>query len=126
MITVKRRDEDRLSHERQQDQDQSRVRTEAQESEDRAAADRSAAEAERVAAEQARAEAEQARALAAQQLAQATAERTRSQPPAPASIQGQAVAQWQTTPGQTGIQRQTRANLLAGLNGIMPASDTPR
>ncbi|HXA67561.1 MAG TPA: OmpA family protein [Bryobacteraceae bacterium] len=126
MITVKRRDEDRLSHERQQDQDQSRVRTEAQESEDRAAADRSAAEAERVAAEQARAEAEQARALATQQLAQATAERTRSQPPAPASIQGQAVAQWQTTPGQTGIQRQTRANLLAGLNGIMPASDTPR
>src|ERR1700730_13132748 len=66
MITVKRRDEDRLSHERQ---DESRARigadVEAQEAQARAAADRSAAEAERAAAERERSEAEQARVSAA-------------------------------------------------------------
>ena len=61
MITVKRRDEDRLSRDRQQNQDESVVRTEAQLSEERAAADRSAAEAERAAAEADRAAAERAR-----------------------------------------------------------------
>jgi len=117
MITVKRRDEDRLSHERQ---DESRARigaqAEAQEAEARAAADRSAAEAERVAAERERAEAQQARAIAAQQLAQAGIERSQPHPeyPGPARLDN------------TGFQRQTRANLLAGLNGIMPARDTSR
>lgn len=116
IVTVKRRDEDRLSHERQQDQDQSRVRTDAQEAEVQAAADRSAAEAERVAAERARSDAEQARAIAAQQLAQADLDRSRPrrEPPGPARLDN------------SEMQRQTRANLLAGLNGIMPARDTPR
>ena len=107
IVTVKRRDEDRLSHERQQDQDQSRAWTDAQEAQAQAAADRSAAEAEREAAERARAEAEQARAVAAQHLARAEFDRSRPQPEPP-------------------VQRQTRANLLAGLNSIMPARDTPR
>jgi len=116
IVTVKHRDEDRLSHERQQDQDQSRARTDAQDAAAQAAADRSAAEAERAAAEQARMEAEQARAIAAQQLAQADLERSRPrrEPPGPARLDNSV------------IQGQTRANLLAGLNGIMPARETPR
>jgi outer membrane protein OmpA-like peptidoglycan-associated protein len=103
MITVKRRDEDRLSHERQQSQDQSSVRTEAQESEERAAADRSAAEAERAAAEAARAAAEQAR----REVQEARVSRP--------VVQAQAWA-----------PRQDHASLLAGLNGILPVRDTPR
>ena len=116
IVTVKRRDEDRLSHERQQDQDQSRARTDAQEAQAQAAADRSAAEAERAAAERARSEAEQARAIAAQQLAQAELDRSRPrrEPPGPARMDNSAV------------QQQSRTNLLAGLNSIMPARDTPR
>jgi flagellar motor protein MotB len=123
IVTVKRRDEDRLSHERQQDQDQSRARTDTQEAQAQAAADRSAAEAEREAAERARSEAEQARAIAAQQLAQAEIERSRPrrEPPGPARLDDTTIIQ-----GQDSIHRQTRANLLAGLNGIMPARDTPR
>jgi outer membrane protein OmpA-like peptidoglycan-associated protein len=120
MITVRRRDEDRLSHERQQDLDESRARTkpeaDAQDAEARAAADRSAAEAERAAAERARSEAEHARAIAAQQATQAEIERSprRPEPPGPARLDN------------TVIQRQTRANLLAGLNSILPTRDTPR
>jgi outer membrane protein OmpA-like peptidoglycan-associated protein len=109
IITVKRRDEDRLSHERRQDQDQSRIRTEVQDAEAQAAADRSAAESERAAAEQARAQAEQARAQAEQaraQVEQARMDRTIVQ--------------------EAGPQRQTPANPLAALNGIMPARQTPR
>jgi flagellar motor protein MotB len=115
MISVKRRDEDRLSRERQQDLDESRARARA-EAEARAAADRSAVEAERAEAERARLEAEQARAIADRQAAQAQIERSRMrpEPPAPARLEN------------TVIQRQTRANLLAGLNSIMPARDTPR
>jgi outer membrane protein OmpA-like peptidoglycan-associated protein len=103
MITVKRRDEDRLSHDRRQDQDESRVRIEAQEDAARAAADRSAAEAERAAAEQARFEAQQARSSMAQQVAQA-----------PARLDNPT------------YQRRPGADLLAGLNSIMPARETSR
>jgi outer membrane protein OmpA-like peptidoglycan-associated protein len=110
IITVKRRDEDRLSHERQQDQDQSRIRTEVQDAEARAAADRSAAESERAAAEQARAEAEQARAQVEQARAEAQQARL-----------NRTIVQ-----EQAGPQRQTPANPLAALNGIMPARQTPR
>jgi outer membrane protein OmpA-like peptidoglycan-associated protein len=102
IVTVKRRDEDRLSRERQQDLEESRARTraeaEAQQAQAQAAADRSAAEADR-------AEAERARAIA---------ERARPEPP-PARADNSQM-----------IQRQTRANLLAGLNNILPTRDTPR
>ena len=97
IITVKRRDEDRLAQERQQEFHESRARAQAeaaaQESAARAATDRAAAEAERAAAERARAEAEQARAIAAVM---------------PPRLQ------------------QSRANLLAGLNSILPARETAR
>jgi flagellar motor protein MotB len=54
--------------------------------------------------------------IASQQLAQAEFERSRphAEPPGPARLDN------------TVVQRQTRANLLAGLNGIMPAHDTTR
>jgi len=102
IITIKRRDEDRLSH-GPQDRDQSRIRTEAQDAEAQAAADRSAAEAERAAAEADRAAAEQAR--------REVQEARLSRP----VVQAQAWA-----------PRQDRARLLAGLNGILPVRDTPR
>jgi flagellar motor protein MotB len=109
IVTVKRRDEDRLLRERQQDLEESRARTraesEAQLAQAQAAADRSAAEADRAAAETERAEAERARAVA---------ERSRPELP-PTRVDN----------SQT-IQRQTRANLLAGLNNILPTRDTPR
>jgi flagellar motor protein MotB len=103
IVTVKRRDEDRLSRERQEDREESRARTraeaEAQQAQDQAAADRAAANEDRAAAERERAEAERARAIA---------ERSRPEPPPQAR------------------ERQTRANLLAGLNNILPTRDTPR
>jgi outer membrane protein OmpA-like peptidoglycan-associated protein len=102
IVTVKRRDEDRLSRERQQEFEESRARTkaesEAQQAQAQAAADRAAADADRAVAERERAEAERARDIA---------ERSRPEPP-PAR------------------DRQTRANLLAGLNNILPTRDTPR
>jgi flagellar motor protein MotB len=102
IVTVKRRDEDRLSRGRQQDLDESRTRTraesEAQQAQAQAAADRAAAEADRAAAERERAEAERARAIA---------EQSRPEPP-------------------RARERQSRANLLAGLNNILPTRDTPR
>jgi flagellar motor protein MotB len=109
IVTVKRRDEDRLSRERQQDLEESRARTraesEAQLAQAQAAADRSAAEADRAAAERERTEAERARAIS---------EQSRPEPP-PARVDNSEM-----------IQRQTRANLLAGLNNILPTRDTPR
>jgi len=102
IVTVKRRDEDRVSRERQQEFEESRARTkaewEAQQAQAQAAADRAAADADRAVAERERAEAERARDIA---------ERSRPEPP-PAR------------------DRQTRANLLAGLNNILPTRDTPR
>jgi flagellar motor protein MotB len=102
IVTVKRRDEDRVSRERQQEFEESRARTkaesEAQQAQAQAAADRAAADADRAMAERERAEAERTRDIA---------ERSRPEPP-PAR------------------DRQTRANLLAGLNNILPTRDTPR
>jgi len=102
IVTVKRRDEDRVSRERQQEFEESRARTkaesEAQQAQAQAAADRAAADADRAMAERERAEAERTRDIA---------ERSRPEPP-PAR-------DWQT-----------RANLLAGLNNILPTRDTPR
>jgi len=108
IVTVKRRDEDRLSRERQQDLEESRARTraesEAQQAQAQAAADRAAADADRATAERERAEAERARDIA---------ERPRPEPPP-------------TRVDNSQMQRQTRANLLAGLNNILPTRDTPR
>jgi outer membrane protein OmpA-like peptidoglycan-associated protein len=108
IVTVKRRDEDRLSRERQQDLEESRARTraesEAQQAQAQAAADRAAADADRAMAERERAEAERARDIA---------ERPRPEPPP-------------TRVDNSQMQRQTRANLLAGLNNILPTRDTPR
>lgn len=118
IITAKRRDEDRLSREGKQELEESRARTqaliEAQEAQAQAAADRSAAAADRAAAERERSEAERSRAIADRQNARPVEERTN---PGPSS---------QTRFDNTAIQHQTRTNLLAGLNGILPAHDTPR
>ena len=122
-ITLKRRDEDRLSREKQEELNESRAREKAQFRADQAqaqaeqaqaqAAEQGAAtEADRAAAEQARFEADRQRAAAAQQAALAQAERNRPAPPAPFD--------------NSARQRQSRANLLAGLNGILPTRDTPR
>ena len=120
IVTVKRRDEDRLSRERQQDLEESRARTraesEAQLAQAQAASDRSAAEADRAAAETERAEAERARTIAAQEAAQAAADRSRPRPEPPLA----------RVDNSQMIQRQTRANLLASLNNILPTRDTPR
>lgn len=128
MIAVKRRDEDRLSRERQQELDESRARVraeaDAQQAQEEAAIERSQAEAEKAAAEQSQAAAEQARvdaektrALAARQTALANAERNRPAPPPPAPT---------ARNDNSTIQRQSRSNLLAQLNSLMPAHDTPR
>lgn len=109
IITLKHRDEDRLSH-GPQDRDQSRISTEVQDAAAQAAADRSAAAAERAAAEHARAEAEQARAEADQARAEVAQTRL-----------NKTIVQEQAVP-----QRQIPANPLAALNGILPARETPR
>ena len=109
MITVKRRDEDRLSRDRQQNEDESRARmkAEAEEAEARAAADRSAAEAERVAAASERAAAERYR---------LEAERERASTPP--------VTTHPALPSDTtGI---TRSELLSRMSSILPTRDTPR
>ena len=106
MITVKRRDEDRLSRDRQQEQDESRAQTkaevEAADARARAADEQAAAEAERAATAQARLEAERARGLALSRI------------PAAAP------------PDSTVIQSQTRLELLGRINSVLPARDTPR
>ena len=135
MIAVKRRDDERLSRERQQELDESRARVraeaDAQQAQEQAAIEHSQAEADRaaaeqsqaaaeqsqVAAEQARVDAENARALAARQAALANAERNRPAPPPPAPA---------ARNDNSTIQRQSRSNLLAELNGVLPAHDTPR
>ena len=128
MIAVKRRDEERLSRERQQELDESRARVraeaDAQQAQEQAAIDRSQAEAERAAAEQsqaaadqAREDAERARALAGRQAALTNAERNRPAPPPPPPA---------ARNDNSTIQRQSRSNLLAELNGVLPTHDTPR
>ena len=111
MITVKRRDEDRLSRERQQELEESRARvraeTDAQEAQAQAAAAQSAAEAERAAAERARLEAARAR---------LEAERGRPAPPPT------------TTHAAIPADRSeiSRSELLSRMNGILPTRDTSR
>ncbi|HTA67111.1 MAG TPA: OmpA family protein [Bryobacteraceae bacterium] len=120
IVTVKRRDEERLSRDRQQELEESRARTNAE-------GEAQAAEAQ--AAEQARL-AEQSRFEAERAQVELDRSRARVEPPAPPRVDN-TVTQWQTNPGQTNpgqmsMQWQTRANLLGGLNSILPARDTPR
>jgi outer membrane protein OmpA-like peptidoglycan-associated protein len=129
IITVKRRDEDRLSRERQQEMEESRARmkadAEAQQAKAQAAADRAAAEAAQAAAaraeaarREAQAEAYRARAFAAQQTAAPLVES-----PRPHSL----VIEGEPAPLQlTALQRQNRADLLARSNALIPTRDTPR
>jgi outer membrane protein OmpA-like peptidoglycan-associated protein len=133
IITVKRRDEDRLSRERQQEQEESRARMNAeaaaQQARIRAADDRAAAEAAQ--AEAARAEA--ARAEAARIEAQAEAERARAvaaQPTVAPVVTTQphsSVIEGEPAHMQlTAIQRQNRADLLVRSNAFLTTRDTPR
>jgi outer membrane protein OmpA-like peptidoglycan-associated protein len=111
MITVKRRDEDRSSHERRQELEESRAQTtavdEARQAQAQAAADRSAAEADRVAAERERAEAERER---------LAAERARSMAVQPTTHPA--------VPSDGAVM--TRSELLSRMNSIAPTRDTPR
>jgi outer membrane protein OmpA-like peptidoglycan-associated protein len=128
IITVKRRDEDRLSRERQQEQDESRARMNAeaaaQQARIQAADDRAAAEAAQAAAAraeaariEAQAEADRARAIAAQQTATPVVEAR----PHASVIEGEP-AHMQLT----ALQRQNRADLLVRSNAFLTTRDTPR
>jgi outer membrane protein OmpA-like peptidoglycan-associated protein len=129
IITVKRRDEDRLSRDRQQEQEESRARIdaemEAQRARAQAASDRAAAEAAQAAAAQAdaarieaQAEAYRARAFAPRQTAAPVAESPR---PHTQAIEGEpAILQL------TAIQRENRADLLTRSNALIATRDTPR
>jgi outer membrane protein OmpA-like peptidoglycan-associated protein len=111
MITVKRRDQDRLSHERQQEleesQAQTRAHTEAEEAQAQAAADRSAAESERATAERDRAAAQRDR---------LEAERERAVTPRPTTHAA-------VSDDSASV---TRSELLTRMNSILPTRDTPR
>jgi outer membrane protein OmpA-like peptidoglycan-associated protein len=126
IITVKRRDDDRLSRERQQEQDESRARMNAeaaaQQARIQAADDRAAAEAAQAAA---------ARAEAARIEAQADADRARAaaaqQTVAPVTQPRSSVIEGEPAHMQlTALQRQNRADLLVRSNAFMTTRDTPR
>ena len=121
VIAAKRRDEERVVSEQQQQlQNQSRTIEQAhaavQQAQAEAAAAEATAEAERANAARARQEAEQAQIVATQRAAQAEAERERA-----------AAAQLTNSQVQlSAAQRQSRSELLAQLNGILETRDTPR
>jgi len=114
-ISVKHRDEERLSRESEQRLEEGRARhraeEEAREAQAQAAAAQQAAEAERAGAYQAQAE-------VAREQANAPAVQTRP------VIEAQPVPV--VAPQPTGAQRQARAELLERLNGVLVARDTPR
>jgi outer membrane protein OmpA-like peptidoglycan-associated protein len=114
-ISVKRREQES----RQQSQDEEgRLRRQAQNDAAIAQAQAAAeqADAER-AAEQARLDAERARSLAAESAAQ-----YRPQPPPPLVATPVQPAKYELT----AAQRQSRAEMLSGLNAFIPTHDTPR
>lgn len=106
-IAIKRGDEERVSGERERRLEEGRARTRAEAEAQQA----QSADAERAAAERAEAQAERGRATAAQLEARP-------------AIEAQPVAV--VAPQPTGAQRQARAELLARLNGVLTARDTPR
>jgi len=129
IITVKRRDEDRLSRERQQEQEESQARTNAeaaaQQARIQAADDRAAAEAAQAAASraeaariEAQAEADRARAAAAQQRAAPVV--------TPAQRYSSAIEGEPAHMQLTALQRQNRADLLVRSNAFLSTRDTPR
>ena len=114
-ISVKHRDEERLSRESEQRLEEGRARRraeeEAREAQAQAVAAQQAAEAERAGAYQAQAE-------VVRERANAPAVQTRP------VIEAQPVPV--VAPQPTGAQRQARAELLERLNGVLVARDTPR
>jgi flagellar motor protein MotB len=115
-IATKRGDEERWSRQQREStaerQARERAEAEAQEANARAEREHAEAESQRASAEQAGADAAQAQALASQREREAraaTAEAIQAK-------QAQALA----------TRRSARAELLAQLNGILPARDTPR
>ncbi len=129
IIAVKRRDQERISGDRQQQLDESRRRMDAEAetrqarieaADERAAA--AAAQAQAVRAEaariQAQAEADRARAIVAQQTTVTAVEAPR---------QHSRVIEGEPAPMQlTPLQRQNRADLLARSNAFFATRDTPR
>jgi outer membrane protein OmpA-like peptidoglycan-associated protein len=115
-ISIKRQNEERLSGAREQQLEEGRALRKAEKQAERAQAEafaaREAADAERAAAQ----------AQVAQAQAQAAQLGTRPTPPPPIEAQPVPVV----APQPTGAQRQSRAELLERLNGVLMARDTPR
>lgn len=115
-IAARRRDEERLSSQQKESSADRQAReqalAEAQEAKARADAEHAEAESQRASAEQAQADAAQAQALASQREREASAAAAE----AIEAKQAQSIS----------AQRQSRAELLAQLNGILPTRDTPR
>jgi outer membrane protein OmpA-like peptidoglycan-associated protein len=115
-IAVRRATEARVSQVQQENSADRQAReqavAEAQEAKAQADAERAQAEDDRASAQQAQAEAAQAQALAAQREREATAAASE----AIQAKQAQSVS----------AQKQSRAEMLAQLNGILPTRDTPR
>jgi len=129
IIAVKRRDEDRLSRERQQEQDESRARMDAEAAAQQAriqgADDRAAAEAAQAAA--ARAEAARIEAQAEADRARAIAVQQTVAPLVPAPRPHSSVIEGEPAHMQlTALQRQNRADLLVRSNAFLTTRDTPR
>jgi len=118
VITAKKRDEERQQQEQQQQlRNQSRAFEQAQaavqQAQSEAAAAQATAEAERADAARARQEAEQAQIVATERAAQAEAERER-------------VGASRSSGQLPAAAQQTRSALIAQLNSILSARDTPR
>lgn len=111
-ITVKRRDEERLT---QEQQSAARAEGRAQEAESRAEAEHARAESERIAKEQAQGEASRANQLARQATEQAQASRDAVATANPANHQR-----------QESDKQASRAQLLRELASILDTRDTPR
>lgn len=118
-ISLKRKDEERLTREKQEQVEESRAQARAQEQAEQAQAQAAQEQAAQQAdAERAAAQAEQAREQA-EQARRAEAQRSR-----PASIEAQPVPV--VPPALTAPQHQSRAELLSRLNSVLPTRDTPR
>jgi len=115
VIAVKRGEEEKLSREREHEEHQARAKAdEIRRAEADATAAREAADRARAEASRAEAQAEMDRQLAAQRRMQAApAQRTQ-------------VLRASNTPAGSSLQRQTRAQLLERMGGILPTRDTPR
>ncbi len=116
-VALKRRDQEQQQAPKPPSQNQSRALEQAQAAVQQAQAETAAAEAnaaaERADADRARQEAEQAQVIATQRAAEAEAERERT-------------AATQARVQLSAAEQQTRSQLIAQLNSLLPARDTPR